>query len=189
MVRQFCLPGLKLTNFIDGLGKELDHVEPIDCHPGGLELLLDGGKERRGHVSDNFDNVLRTTLMGFDERAELRQAFFALAGSCKDHGLVGPVHVDEDGNIFVAALGGCLIHADRLEAFQVQCDDGFGHIVVKDEPQALVRDLDVTGHGIDRHLTDKAHDDLFEKQGEATAFPGPSGFDTSDSMLRAIDPR
>lgn len=75
MVRQFCLLGLKLPNFIDGLGEELDHVESINCHRGRLELLLDGGKERRGHVADNFDDVLRTTLMGFNELAEIRHPF------------------------------------------------------------------------------------------------------------------
>jgi transposase-like protein len=45
----------------------------------------------------------------------------------------------------------------------------------------------VTRHGIDRHLSDEAHDHLLKKQGKTTAFPGPWGFDTSDSMFREID--
>jgi hypothetical protein len=47
----------------------------------------------------------------------------------------------------------------------------------------------VTRDGIDRHLSNEAHDNLLEKQGKTAAFPSPWGFDTSDPMFRAIDPR
>ena len=127
--------------------------------------------------------------MGFDERAELRQAILAFAGSRKDHGLVGSVQVDEDGNIVVASFGGGLVQADCLEALQVQRGDGFSHIMMDDAPQALVSDLNVPGHGVDRNLADKAHDHLLKKQGETAAFPGPRGLHSSDSVFRAIDPR
>ena len=58
------------------------------------------------------------------------------AGSREDNGLVGAVQVDKDGHVVVLTLGGCLVQADRLEALQVQRSDGFGHIVMDDEPQA-----------------------------------------------------
>ena len=127
--------------------------------------------------------------MGFNERAELGQAFLALTGSREDHGLVGTVQVDEDGDVVVPTLGRGLIQTDGLEVFQVQRIDGFGHIVMDDAPQTGICDLDVTRDGIDRHLSNEAHDNLLKKQGKTTAFPGPWGFDTSDSMFRAIDSR
>jgi len=61
--------------------------------------------------------------------------------------------------------------------------------VADDAPQALVRDLNVSGYGADRHLADEAHDHLLEKQSEATAFPGPWCFHATDSVFRAVDPR
>jgi len=101
--------------------------------------------------------------MGFNERAELGQAFLALAGRREDHGLVGPIQVDEDGDVVVPTLGRGLIQTDGLEVFQVQRCDGFGHIVANDASQAGIRDLGVTRDGIDRHLSNVAHDNLLEK--------------------------
>jgi hypothetical protein len=65
----------------------------------------------------------------------------------------------------MAALCGCLIQANGLEALQVQCGDGFGNIVVYDAPQAFVCDINVVGHGVDRHLADEARGHLLKKQG------------------------
>jgi len=127
--------------------------------------------------------------MGFNERAELGQAFLALAGSREDHGLVGPVQVDEDGDVVVSTLGRGLIQADGLEVFQVQRGDGFGHIVANDAPQAGIRNLDVARHGIDWHLSNEAHDHLLKKQSEAAALPGPWCLHSPDSVFRANDPR
>ena len=128
-------------------------MEPVDCHRGGLELLFDGGEESRRHVTDQLDDVFWTTFMGFNERAELGQAFLALVGSREDHGLVGTVQVNEDGDVFVPALGRGLIQTDGLEVFQIQRGEGFGHIVANNAPQAGIGDLDVTRDGIDRHLS------------------------------------
>ena len=127
--------------------------------------------------------------MGFNERAELSQAFLALTWSREDHGPVGTIQVNEDGDVIVPTLGRGLIQTDGLDVFQVQRIDGFGHIVMDDAPQAGIRDLDMTRYGIDRHLSNEAHDNLLKKQGKPAAFPGPWGFDASDSMFRAIDPR
>ena len=127
--------------------------------------------------------------MGFNKRAEVGQAFLAFARSREDHGLVGTVQVNEDGDVVVPALGRGLIQTDGLEVSQVQRSEGFGHVVANNAPQAGIGDLDVTRDGIDRHLSNEAHDNLLEKQGKTAAFPGPWGFDTSDSMFRAIDPR
>ena len=126
--------------------------------------------------------------MGFNERAELSQAFLALARSREDHGLIGAVQVDEDGDVVVPTLGCGFIQTDGLEALQVQRSDGFGHIVMDDAPQTGIRDLDVTRDGIDRHFSNEAHDNLFKKQGKTAAFPGPWGVHSSDSVFRAIDP-
>ena len=101
--------------------------------------------------------------MGFNERAELGQAFLALTGSREDHGLVGTVQVDEDGDVVVPTLGCGFIQTDGLEALQVQRGDGFGHIVMDDAPQAGVRDFDMTRDGIDRHLSNETHDHLLKK--------------------------
>jgi len=117
-------------------------MEPVDCHRGGLELLFDGGEESRRHVADDLDDVFRTILMGFNERAELGQAFLALA-SREDHGLVGAVQVDKDGDVVVPTPGCGVIQADGLETLQVQRSDGFGHIVMDDAPQAGICNLDV----------------------------------------------
>ncbi|GAB6110488.1 hypothetical protein JCM14713_02460 [Desulfomicrobium salsuginis] len=61
--------------------------------------------------------------------------------------------------------------------------------MANNSPQAGIRYLDVTRDGIDRHFSNEAHDNLLEKEGKTAAFPGPWGFDASDSMLGAIDPR
>ena len=164
-------------------------MKPVDCHRGRLELLFDGGEERRRHVANYLDDVFRTAFMGFNERAELSQAFLALTWSREDHGPVGTIQVNEDGDVIVPTLGRGLIQTDGLDVFQVQRIDGFGHIVMDDAPQAGIRDLDMTRYGIDRHLSNEAHDNLLKKQGKPAAFPGPWGFDASDSMFRAIDPR
>ena len=139
-------------------------MEPVDCHRGGLELLFDGGEERRRRVADHLDDVFRTTFVGVNERAELGQALLALAGSREDHRLVGPALVDENGDAVVSTPGRGLIQADGLEVFKVQRSDGFGHIVANDAPQAGIRDLDVTRDGIDRHLANEDHDNLLESR-------------------------
>ena len=138
-------------------------MEPVDYPRGELEIMYDCREERRRHVADNFDDVLETTILDFDERAEIRRGILALAGGRKDRRLIGSVQVDEDGNVVVASLGGGLVQAYRLEALQVQRGDGFGHIVAGDAPQALVRDLNVAGYSADRHLADETHDHLLEK--------------------------
>lgn len=67
--------------------------------------------------------------MGVNERAELGQAFLALAGSSEDHWLSGSVQVDEDGDVIASTLGRGLIQADCLEVFQVQRGDGPQNII------------------------------------------------------------
>lgn len=91
--------------------------------------------------------------MGFNERAELSQAFLVIARSREDHGFVGAVQVDEGGDVVVPTLGCGFIQADGLDVLQVQRSDGSGHIVMDDAPQAGIRDRDVTRYGIDRHLS------------------------------------
>jgi hypothetical protein len=56
-----------------------------------------------------------------------------------------------------------------------------------DAPQAGIHELDVTRDGIDRQLSNEAlttggSDNLLKTKGKTTAFPGPWGFDTRDSM-------
>ena len=113
----------------------------------------------------------------------------ALAGSREDHGLVGTVRVDEDGDVVVFTPGHGLIQTDGLEFPEVQRSDGLGHMVANNAPQAGIRYLNVRRDGIDRHLSNEAHDNLLEKQGKTAALPGPWGFDTSDSMPGATEPR
>lgn len=96
--------------------------------------------------------------------AQNDQAFLALARRSEDLWLFGSVQVDEDGNVIVSTLRRDLIQADCLELFQVQRGDGFEHIVADNAPQSGFRDLDMTSDGIDRHLANKAHDKLLEKQ-------------------------
>lgn len=80
----------------------------------------------RGH----FGDVFGTTIIGLNEFAELRKTILGLAGSRKDHGLVGSVQ------------------ADCIETLQVQRVDGFGRKVADDASHTLVPDFSEVGYGV-----------------------------------------
>ena len=102
VVRELCLPGLKLSDVIDGLGETLDDMEPVDSHRGGLELLFNGREERWRHVKDNFGDVLKMPIMGFDERAEgIPCPCLELQRSLANR---TPIQVDEDSYVVMATL-------------------------------------------------------------------------------------
>src|SRR5512134_80112 len=65
----------------------------------------------------------------------------------EDDRLVLGVEVDEDGDVGLAALGGGLVEADRLEPAEVEACHRLGDVVLDDAPQALIGDADDASGG------------------------------------------
>jgi len=125
--------------------------------------------------------------MNLNEFAELFQALLSPAFGGENHRFFIPVEVDEYGDIFVAAFGGGLVQTNRLEGFEIQTFDGFGHVMADDSPEPFVGHFDISGDGVNGPLAYKRHDHLLEKKREPTALPGPGYIHSPDTMFWAFD--
>jgi hypothetical protein len=153
-----------LAHLVDGGGEELDDVEPVDGD-GGLGEA--GGKRRqegRRHVADDLGDAGRLAAMAEQEGTECGHASLALARRGEDHRLVGAVHVDEHGDVVVAALGGRLVQADGAHRAEIELADGARDVVLEDAPQPLVGDAHEAGRRRHRHLARQDQRRLLEQQ-------------------------
>ncbi len=99
----------ELAYLVDRAGEGLHDMKPVDRHRGVGQLFGDPAEKGRGHVADHFDDVLRVATMVFQKGAERLQGSLALAGHGKENGFLAARHVDEDGDVVMSPLGGCLI--------------------------------------------------------------------------------
>jgi hypothetical protein len=97
--------------------------------------------------------------------------------------------VDEDGDIGLAALGGGLVEADRLQPAEVHALERLRHVVLDDAPQALVGDADDAGGGQHRHLAHQHERGLLEQKREPAALARPRHLDAQHAVLGALGAR
>ena len=120
----------------------MDDVEPVDGDRGVGEALGQRRQEGRRHIADDLGNPGRLAAVGQHEAAERRHTCLALAGGDEDHRLVLTVHVDEHGDVVVAALGRGLVQPDRAHPAEIEPGNGPAYIVLDDPPQPFVGDAD-----------------------------------------------
>src|SRR5512134_3191980 len=107
----------------------------------------------------------------------------------EDDRLVLGVEVDEDGDVGLAALGGGLVEADRLEPAEVEACHRLGDVVLDDAPQALIGDADDASGGEHRHLAHQHECGLLEQEREAAALARPWHRDPQHPVFRAVGAR
>ena len=186
---EVALTGLGLAHLVDGGCEQLDDMEPVDGEGGVWEVLGRRRQERRRHVAHDLADHGRFAAMGQHEGPELGHAGLALAGRDEDDRLVAAVHVDEHGDVVVAAPGRRLVETERAHAAQIEPGDGPADIVIDDPPQPLVGDADEARRRQHRHLAHQDQRGVLEQQREPAARPRPRDRRPLDPAIRASDPR
>ena len=127
--------------------------------------------------------------MAEQEGAECGHASLPLAWCSEDHRLVRTVHVDEHGDVVVAALGGRLVQPDRAHRAEIKPTHSAGHVMLEDAPQPLIGDAHEARRRRHRHLAHQDQRRLLEQQRKSAARPRPRHRYPLDPMIRAIHPR
>ena len=107
----------------------------------------------------------------------------------KQHWLLAPLHVDEHGNVVVAALAGRLIQADTSNVAQIKLRDRLCDVVLHDAPQPRVGDVHQARRSQHRHLPNQGESCLFKQQRESAPLARPGHFYLTNTVLGALHPR
>ena len=122
---EVALTGLGLAHLVDGGCEQLDDMEPVDGEGG----VWGSSRPPPPGTPATYRTTTSPTTVGSPPWASMKarnsgHTGLALAGRDEDDRLVAAVHVDEHGDVVVAAPGRRLVETERAHAAQIEPGDG-----------------------------------------------------------------